>query len=236
MQPAPNQVVYVYNPSGNATPYGTTTTTTTGGTGMNVGITGPDGQTVGMNVGVTGTGMGNPGNTTTTTTGGSTTTTTTTTTTGGPGMNMGVTGPDGQTVGVNINMTGMGGSTTTTSQTTTTTTSTGGGTTTVVPAPTGNGCAWPMSSSDFASAKQSVTSKSFEDSKLTVAKQILSSNCMSSAQVKEIMMLFSFEQTKLDWAKFAYGKTTDPNNYFKLNDGFTFETSIDELNEYIKSH
>lgn len=243
MQPAPNQVVYVYNPSGNATPYGTTTTTTTGGTGMNVGITGPGGETVGMSVGVTGTGMpgssttttttGGPGMTSTTT-GGSTTTTTTTTTTGGPGMNMGVTGPDGQTVGVNINMTGMGGTTTTTSQTTTTTTSTGG--TTVVPAPTGNGCSWPMNSMDFSKAKESVKSKSFEDSKLTVAKQILNSNCMSSSQVKEIMQLFSFEETKLDWAKFAYGKTTDPNNYYQLNDAFSFETSIDELNKYIQGH
>jgi len=244
--PAANQVVYTFNPSGDATQQ-TTTTTTTGGTGMNVSVNDGMNGNVGMNVNVTGTGM-EGGTSTTTTTGGtstvtgggSTTTTTTTTTTGTPdgmnvGMNMGG-------VGVNISVTGTGTGATTTQQTTTTTTSTSttGGSTTVVntggtTAPVQTGCVYPMNSSDFASAKSSVQSKSFEDSKLTVAKQILSSNCMSTSQVKDIMSLFSFEETKLTWAKFAYGKTTDPNNYFKLNDAFTFEASIDELNSYISS-
>lgn len=94
-------------------------------------------------------------------------------------------------------------------------------------------CGWAMNSSDFASAKKSIAAKSFEESKLTVAKQILNSNCLNTAQVKEIMDQFTFEETKLDWAKYAYTKTTDRNNYFKINDGFTFEASIDELNDYI---
>jgi hypothetical protein len=98
---------------------------------------------------------------------------------------------------------------------------------------TSTGCGWAMNNSDFASAKKSIAAKSFEDSKLTVAKQILNSNCLNTSQVKEIMDQFTFEQTKLDWAKYAYTKTTDRNNYFKINDGFTFEASIDDLNDYI---
>lgn len=93
-----------------------------------------------------------------------------------------------------------------------------------------------MSSSDFAAAKKSVQGQSFEDQKLKVAKQVLNTNCMSTSQVKEIMALFSFEDTKVDWAQFAYGKTTDPNNYFQLNDGFTYSDSVDKLNAYIESH
>jgi hypothetical protein len=96
-----------------------------------------------------------------------------------------------------------------------------------------SGCSWAMSPSDFESAKKSIAAKSFEDSKLTIAKQVLNSNCLNASQVREIMDQFTFEQNKLDWAKFAYGKTVDRNNYFKINDGFTFEASIDDLNEYI---
>jgi hypothetical protein len=179
-------------------------------------------------------------------TGSTTTSTTTTTTTTYSGttdnVNMGV-GVPGGSIGINININdgtgGMGTSSTTTTTTTTTSSSTTTSGTTTAPAPapaSSNTCYYPMSSSDFDKAKASVQSKSFEDSKFTVAKQILNTNCMSSAQVKEIMMLFSFEETKLDWAKYAYGKTTDPQNYFQLNDGFQFETSIDELNKYIESH
>jgi hypothetical protein len=91
----------------------------------------------------------------------------------------------------------------------------------------------PMNPEDFASAKASISSKSFEDSKLTLAKQIAASNHLTSKQVKEIMQLFSFEDSKLDFAKYAYKFVYDPNNYYIVNDTFKFSSSIDELNEFI---
>jgi hypothetical protein len=96
------------------------------------------------------------------------------------------------------------------------------------------GCASGMSAADFNSAKESINAKSFEDSKLTMAKQVLDNNCMTSAQVKETMSLFNFENSKLDLAKYAYGRTVDKNNYYKINDAFTFESSIKELDDHIK--
>lgn len=96
------------------------------------------------------------------------------------------------------------------------------------------GCQMPMSTEDFESAKKTISSKNFEDSKLTIAKQIIQSNCLLSSQVKEILMLFSFEDTRLTFAKFAYAYTLDLGNYYKLNDAFSFELSIDELNKYIE--
>lgn len=210
----PTQVIYVFNPSGNAILQSTTMGVNIGGVGISVGQT-------------------------TTTTGGTTviqnggTTTTTTTTTNGMNpnqVNMGV-NVDGVGVNVSVGGTGM----TTTTQQTTTTTTTGGTTVVNNGQQMNNGCFYQMSSTDFAAAKASVSSKGFDDSRLTIAKQVLSTNCMSSAQVKEIMQLFSFEESKLDWAKFAYGKTIDPGNYFKLNDAFQYETSIEELNNYIQS-
>jgi hypothetical protein len=98
------------------------------------------------------------------------------------------------------------------------------------------GCRWPMSQTDFDQAKASISSKSFEDSKLTIAKQIIQSNCLLSIQVKEVMLLFSFEDTRLDFAKFAYAYTLDLGNYYKVNDAFTFESSIDDLNKYIQAY
>ncbi len=98
------------------------------------------------------------------------------------------------------------------------------------------GCPRPMSQSDFYQAKTSISSKSFEDSKLTIAKQIIQSNCLLSSQVKEIMLIFTFEDTRLEFAKFAYTYTLDLGNYYKVNDAFTFESSIDELNNYIQGY
>jgi len=98
------------------------------------------------------------------------------------------------------------------------------------------GCEYPISAQDFDDAKKSISSKSFEDSKLTIAKQITASNCLLTSQVKEIMKLFSFEDSKLEFAKYAYQYTFDVGNYYKVNDAFTFEMSINDLNEYISAH
>jgi len=95
------------------------------------------------------------------------------------------------------------------------------------------GCPNPMMPTEFDDVKRSISSKTFEDSKLTIAKQVIGANCLLCSQVKEIMLLFTFEATRLDLAKFAYKYTYDISNYYKLNDAFTFESSIDELNNYI---
>ena len=193
-------------------------------------------------------------------TGGVSTTTTTTTNTVGTTTNA-----VGNSVGMNVNGVGVGisinvtdptmmgttgvtsGSTTTT--TSTTTTSSSGGTMSggdvvihdnnayVLPGYSGvYGCPYPMGQSDFESAKQSISSKGFDESKLTIAKQIIGSNCMLCSQIKEMMLLLSFEESRLDLAKFAWSHNLDRGNYYKLNDAFTFETSIDELNQYTQSH
>jgi len=97
------------------------------------------------------------------------------------------------------------------------------------------GCPVPMLPQDFQSAKQTIASKSFEDSKLAIAKQIVNSNCLTSEQVRDLLRLFDFEDTKLQFAKYCYGYTYDLGNYYKVNDAFEFESSIDELNKYIES-
>lgn len=94
-------------------------------------------------------------------------------------------------------------------------------------------CSYPMSAPDFQSSLESIKAKSFEDSKMQIAKQVTKSNCLKSEQVKQIMQAFTFEETRLEFAKFAYQYTFDKGNYYKVNDAFQFELSIEELDEYL---
>lgn len=93
----------------------------------------------------------------------------------------------------------------------------------------------PMSSPEFDHAKGSISSKDFEDSKLTLAKQIARNNCLSAAQVRDIMLLFDFEDSRLDFAKAAYDQTADQGNYYQVNDAFDFESSISELDRFLQN-
>lgn len=97
------------------------------------------------------------------------------------------------------------------------------------------GCPMPMSPNDFSDLKRTVNSKTFEDTKLTIAKQVVSSQCLLTTQVKDLLGCFTFEANKLEMAKNCYTRTYDIGNYFKVNDVFTFESSTEELNEYIES-
>ena len=181
----------------------------------------------------------------------STSTTTTTTNNNPNGASMGVSIGDDENVNLNLNInTGNVNSSTTTTETTITTT-----TTTInenvntevsegapltnenyLPGYTGKiGCPAPMSDIDFTNAKNTIENKDFESSKLTVAKQIANSNCLLSSQVKQIMQVFDFEDSKLQFAKYAYSHTYDISNYYIINDAFEFESSVDELNNFINS-
>jgi hypothetical protein len=95
------------------------------------------------------------------------------------------------------------------------------------------GCPWPMDDAQFATARQSVASNAWDETKLTVSKQIISANCLTCAQVKVLMQLMSWEESKLDLAKFAYKYTYDLGNYYQLNDAFEWESSTTELNKHI---
>jgi len=53
--------------------------------------------------------------------------------------------------------------------------------------------------------------------------------------VMKICNLFSFEESKLTFAKHAYSRTTDKKNYFKVNDVFSFDSSKEELNNFISN-
>ncbi len=177
--------------------------------------------------------------------GGTTTVTQTTVTTsdgmsGGVGANINVGGP-GVNMNINISDPNMGSSTTTTTRTTTTRTSSSysdGGSYNDAPPPPpppsrGNGCRYAMDANSFRSAKETITKASFEDTKLSTSKSVLASNCMNTDQIMAVCKLFSFEASKLDFAKYAHSRCTDPGNYFKVGNVFSFDASRTELNEYI---
>ena len=93
-----------------------------------------------------------------------------------------------------------------------------------------------MSNTDFAQAKETLRREWFENTRLETAKQIIDRNYFTSQQVKEMVLLFTFENNRLDIAKYAYGKTVDKGNYFMLNDAFTFNNNKEALKEYIRQY
>lgn len=88
----------------------------------------------------------------------------------------------------------------------------------------------------FQEVMRAVDNQNFSNSKMAVAKQAISANGISSRQVADMMGLFSFESYKLELAKFAYGYVADPQNYWMVNNSFSFSSSVRELDNFIAGY
>lgn len=90
-----------------------------------------------------------------------------------------------------------------------------------------------MKDEDFKKFTKTVGNRNFESTNVEISKAMLDKNTLTSAQVKELMSYFTFESNMLDVAKYAYSHTCDQKNYFVVFDVFTFQSSIEELKNYI---
>lgn len=203
-----------------STPGNNNNQNTSGNVGMNINV---DGVNMGVNVQVDENGN---------TSGGSV------------GMNINV---DGMNMGINMNVPNM--DVQTSGSTTTTTTRTSSKTTnSTVPVHStrpsqpsnvttvGNGnCTRSMDTASFGKAKQTIASKGFDDTKLSTAKQVAKANCLTTDQILEVMKIFGFEESRLEFAKYAYDYCFNQNNYYNVSQGFSFDSSTEELNEFIET-
>lgn len=99
-----------------------------------------------------------------------------------------------------------------------------------------DGYARGMNDNEFRNVIASIRKEWLESNKFKSASQIVKTNNLSSAQVEQLVLLFSFENNKLQLAKEAYANTVDKHNYDMLMDVFSYNSSKEELKRYIRGY
>ncbi len=98
-------------------------------------------------------------------------------------------------------------------------------------------CRTPLDNRSFSEIKKSVGQQSFDEEKLTVAKNRMKASCpVRASQIASLMKMLSFSNHQLELAKYAYQYTYDKQNYSKVIETLTFSTDQDKLRDYIKNH
>jgi hypothetical protein len=95
-----------------------------------------------------------------------------------------------------------------------------------VAAPCHNGT---LTESQFAAALNTLRARAFESARIGLAQELLRSQCISCAQLRQMLELFTFEQTRLDLARFAYPLVADPAHFSEVYSVFQFPASVAEL-------
>lgn len=90
-----------------------------------------------------------------------------------------------------------------------------------------------MSTGRYQSLIEQIRKSSFESSKENVAKVAVRDNQLTVEQMKGIVAEFSFESTKLNFIKSNYQHLVDKKNVYMIFDVFTFQSSKDELTEFL---
>lgn len=94
-----------------------------------------------------------------------------------------------------------------------------------------------ISDTEFRKIVNSIQLEKFNSTKVNTAKHLIQTKkCLSSDQIKEIIVLFSYENTRLDIAFFAYDFVKDKANYYtSVSQSLQFESSKKQLLDYIKN-
>ena len=76
---------------------------------------------------------------------------------------------------------------------------------------------------------QVVGSQSFEDKKLEIAQLAVTLGHFCTDDLARVAKLFSFDENRLAFLKYAHAYCEDPQNYPSLRDVFSFQSNYDEL-------
>lgn len=77
--------------------------------------------------------------------------------------------------------------------------------------------------------------ESFDESRLSMAKNMVANNKMAAHQIKRLAESFSFDNNKLSFLKYAYDYCIDRQNYYECVDVLSFSSDKEALLRYINN-
>lgn len=90
-----------------------------------------------------------------------------------------------------------------------------------------------MNPGTFNHLRKALRSASFESTREQIARSAVSGNRISSRQLSQVLQEFSFESTRLRFAKWAYPYVTDRERIFMIYDSFSFDSSVRDFERYL---
>ena len=96
----------------------------------------------------------------------------------------------------------------------------------------------PMNDADFNALMKDVKKQWFPGAKMTALSNAFNNtnNYFNTSQANQLIRLISDEDNRLQLAKSAYARITDPGNFSQLYDLFSSQARKDELRNYVNSY
>lgn len=102
----------------------------------------------------------------------------------------------------------------------------------MAPAPGGN-YLQPISPRDLAELTQALNRCPFDDQRLDIAHQALNRSSLRATKLAALVRTMIFDKSQKELAKFGYAHVSDPQNFCRMYDAFTFPLSAREMRQEI---
>ena len=79
---------------------------------------------------------------------------------------------------------------------------------------------------------QTIRSRNSERTKLSIARDAVSSGSILAEDLKRLLQQLDYESTQVEFAKFAYEYVCDKEHFYYIYDLFRFDSSVQELERY----
>jgi len=93
-----------------------------------------------------------------------------------------------------------------------------------------------ISERDFTDLTNMVKSSPYDGTRVELLKYGIDGSFFTTDMVNSMVKLLTFENYRLEIAKYAYKKTVDKKNYLRIFENFKFDSYIRELKDYIQGY
>ncbi len=92
-----------------------------------------------------------------------------------------------------------------------------------------------MTPQDVDALIKAVQQRSFEASKLSIAKEALAQSSIEADDLKRLLRSLEFEASRVELAKFAYPRVADQQNFYRIYEAFQYDDSIREVQQAVRA-
>ncbi|WP_375561932.1 DUF4476 domain-containing protein [Bernardetia sp. OM2101] len=95
-------------------------------------------------------------------------------------------------------------------------------------------CTSSLNPDRFENIKAVIEDEFIDKNKLKLAKQLINNECLTAYQVANIMELMTMDKYKVEFAKFAFGRTIDKDNFRTVKETLSFSSSKKQIESLLQ--
>ncbi|NVO33439.1 DUF4476 domain-containing protein [Hymenobacter lapidiphilus] len=95
--------------------------------------------------------------------------------------------------------------------------------------------AYQLAPAEVDNLLQAIQRRPFDDARMAIMRDALRESFIESQDARRLIKSLSFDENRIETAKYLYSRVADRHNFYQVYDALVFNSSIQEVQEYVQS-